>query len=138
CTSWKTSSETAPHNPNAKYSKRSAARSVGSQGTGTTAPSSKPSMPPCALGWGATCASASAGWTSSADPVAGRVSAPSPASDQRVIPQQIAVAAPLADADEHVLGQPVVLADRAFEGRIAAQVVLLVRHGLAIVEGPVA
>ena len=51
------------------------------------------------------------------------------ASDQRVVPEQVAVGAPLADADEDVLGQPVVLAGGAFEGGLAAQIVFLVRTG---------
>src|SRR5512139_3435479 len=59
-----------------------------------------------------------------------------PRSDQRVVAQAIAVGAPLADPDEDVLGQPVVLADAAFEARVAAQVVFLVRHRRAVVEGP--
>src|SRR6187402_3450422 len=59
-------------------------------------------------------------------------------SDQRVVSQQVAVRLPLADADEDVLGQPVVLALGAFEGGLAAQVIFVVRHRFAALERPVA
>src|SRR5688500_18969463 len=57
-------------------------------------------------------------------------------SDQRVVPEQVAVGAPLADADEDMLRQPVVLALGAFEGGLAAQVILVVRDGIAPAEDP--
>src|SRR5262249_19069261 len=60
-----------------------------------------------------------------------------PPLDQRVVAQPVAVRPTLADPHKDMLGQPVVLAPRGVEARVAAQVVLLVRHGRAPLKGPV-
>ena len=49
---------------------------------------------------------------------------------------EVAIRSSLADADEDVTGQPVVPALRCFESGLRAQVVVLVRHGRATLEGP--
>ena len=57
-------------------------------------------------------------------------------SSHRIISYQIPVGFPLADAHEHMPGKPVMLASGRLEGRLCAEVVVLVRHGVSAFEGP--
>src|SRR4051794_8394257 len=59
-------------------------------------------------------------------------------SDERVVAQPIPVCSPLTNTDKDVFCQPIVPAGTAFEGWIAAQVVLFVWHGLTALECPIA